>query len=395
MNVAIWTHPWDVVEEGPEQVAERLTELGVTELTVATTCHSVQSLTPHNPERRTFFADASAYFQPDDEYGAIEPNVNETMGEADWLATIEDGLADAPVSLNGWSVPFHSSVLGRRHPDATMVSPHGDDLIWGLCPSNPAVQEYGEHLVEDLAGHTDFNRFEMELSDYQYGTGYGWHHQEFFARLGPLGEFLFGLCFCEHCRENASDAGVDVEAARSAARDGIDDVLEGRLAVETDVGGWLMEHTAVADYAEARTETLAALFDDYAAATGSTPFGYYLKYGGFNDERMDVEHSWKHGLDLGQLSDPVDQFTVLAYDSDPEAVRSDVRAARTLTGDDVAIHAGIHAGHPVVHDYETLESLVGAAVDAGAERLSFYGYGVLPNRNLDWIGRALRAHGIA
>lgn len=386
----MWAHPWDVVDEGPGAVAERLTEIGVTELNLATTMHSVQTLNPHNPERKTFFADASAYFQPDDDrYGEISPEVNETMGEADWLARIADGFADAPVSLNAWVVPFHSSSLGRKHPDAALTSPFGDSLIWGLCPSNPDVQAYGRALTADLADRGVFDGIEMELADYQYGTGYGWHHQEFFTRLGDLGEFLFGLCFCEHCRDHAAAAGVDVEAARDQARDGLSARFEGAIAADADVAGWLAEHQAVAAYTHARRETIVDLFGDFADRISPASFGYYLKMGGLGDDRMGVEHSWKHGLDLRALGDVFDYATVLAYHSDPTVVRDDVRTARTLL--DARIDAGILAGHPIVDSREHLRSLVEAAVDAGAEDFSFYGYGVLPDRNLDWIGDALDA----
>jgi len=388
VRTAIWAHPWDVVDEGPARVADRLTEIGVTEVTLATTMHSVQTLNPHNPERKTFFADAAAYFQPDaDRYGAVTPDVNETMGEDDWLAEIADGFADTPISLNAWVVPFHSSKQGRRHPDKTIRSPFGDSLVWGLCPSNPDVREYGAALTADLAARDVFDRVEMELADFQYGTGYGWHHQEFFTRLGDLGEFLFGLCFCEHCRGNAADAGVDVERARERAQTGLARLFEGEISRDTDVAGWFAENPSVAAYAHARRETVSTLFESFADRLGSTDFGYYLKMGGLGDERMGVEHSWKHGLDLDALASPLDHVTVLAYHSDPNVVRDDVATTRSLV--DTTAYAGILAGHPIVDSRRQLETQVAAAVDAGAEGVSFYGYGVLPERNLDWIGAAL------
>lgn len=388
MRTAIWSHPWDVVDEGPAAVAERLTEMGIAEVNLATTMHSVQTLNPHNPERKTFFADAAAYFQPeDDRYGAIRPDVDETMGDADWLARIADGFDDTPISLNAWVVPFHSSKQGRRHPDKTLESPFGDSLVWGLCPSNPDVREYGEALTADLAGRDVFDRIEMELADFQYGTGYGWHHQEFFTRLGDLGEFLFGVCFCDHCRERAADAGVDADRARTQARTGLEQLFEGDLSRDTDVGGWLAENREAAAYANARRETVSSLFETFADLTSPADFGYYLKMGGLGDDRMGVEHSWKHGLDLDAMSSPLDYATVLAYHSDPTVVRDDVATAQSLT--DVPTHAGILAGHPIVETRDELRDQVTAAVDAGAEGLSFYGYGVVPERNLEWIEEVL------
>jgi hypothetical protein len=388
MKAAIWSHPWDLVNEGPAKAAQRIASLGIDEVNLATTMHSVQTLNPHNPERKTFFADASEFFQPDpDRYGTITPDVNETMGEADWLADVADGFADSPVDLNSWGAPFHSSRQGQRHPDATLESPFGDSLVFGLCPSNPDVQEFGTAMTADLAERDVFETVEMELADYQYGTGYGWHHQEFFHRLGRLGEFLFGLCFCEHCRSNARDAGVDVEQARESAKDGLADRFEGHIAHDTDVGGWLMEHPEVYAYADARRETLTELFGDFDDVLGDTDFGYYFKMGGLGDDRMGVEHSWKHGLDLAGMSQYMDEATVLAYHSDPKVIRNDVETTRSLV--DASVRAGILAGDPIVHSRARLEEQVHAAVDAGADSLSFYGYGVLPERNLEWISDVL------
>jgi hypothetical protein len=390
MKASMWAHPWDLVDEGSEQAAQRLAAIGIDEINLATAMHSVQTLNPHNPERKTFFADASIYFQPDhDRYEAITPDVNPTMGDADWLGEIADGFADAPVDLNSWSATFHSSSLGRQHLDATIESPFGDSLVWGLCPSNPVVQEYGRALTTDLAERDVFGTIEMELADYQYGTGYGWHHQEWFTRMGPLGEFLFGLCFCDHCRERAREAGVDVDSARDNARAGLTDRFEGRIPHDIDVGGWLAEHPSVDAYTDIRRETLLSLFEDFDSIIDPADFGYYLKMGGLGDDRMGIEHSWKHGLDLGGLSDLLDTVTVLAYHRDPTVVRDDVNVTRTFFDD--TVRAGILAGSPITHDRAALRSQVEAAVDAGADELSFYGYGVLPDRNLSWIDDVLSA----
>jgi hypothetical protein len=205
--------------------------------------------------------------------------------------------------------------------------------------------------------------------------------------LGDLGEFLFGLCFCDDCREVGKRAGVDVDSARDGARAGLNARFEGRLPADVDVAGWLAEHSSVAQYANARRDVVTAFLDDVSEEVSPADLGYYLKMGGLGDDRMGVEHSWKHGLDLRALGDVLDYATVLAYHSDPTVVRDDVATARTLL--DAPVEAGILAGYPLVESRDRLCSLASAAADAGAEKLSFYGYGVLPERNLDWIGAAL------
>jgi hypothetical protein len=383
MRSAIWAYPWDLLDEGVDSVADRLGELGIDEVNLATNYHSVQAFLPHNPERRTFFAHASSYFQPGDEYGRVAPVPNETMGEEDWVARIADRIEATHLTLNSWTVGCHNSRLGMANPDLTLESPHGDSLVFGLCPSNPDVQAYLRNLVADLDARAPFERIELETFDYFYGTGFGWHHDKYHTRMGTLGEFLFGLCFCDHCRENAAAAGVDVEQARRVCRSTVDGIAAGAIDHETSVDSWIESHPSVADYAAVRTDTLASVFDDLSDAVSDAELGYYVGF-------FDVDRAWMHGADLGALGRSVDYYTVMAYESSRREAVEQYRSA--VASADVPVHAGVLPGHPAVHDGQTFADIVDGLVGAGVDRLSFYNYGLLPERNLDWIADALEPH---
>lgn len=384
MQAAIWAYPWDLLDEGVETVADRLGEMGVTEVNLATNYHSVQTFLPHNPERRTFFAHASSYFQPDDSYDGVTPVPNETMGEDDWLEQIVEEIADTHLTLNSWTVGCHNSRLGMKRPDLTLESPHGDSLVFGLCPSNPAVQTYLTNLVEDLDTRAPFERIELETFDYFYGTGFGWHHDKYHTRLGTLGEFLFGLCFCDHCRSNAANAGIDVKRAREACRTTVDGLAEGNLDPERSVEDWLDGHPTVADYVDVRTDTLTSMFRTLGDAVTDAELGYYVGFVG-------ADRSWMHGADLEALTDSVDFYTVMAYESSREAAVEQYQTALKLSGD-VPVHAGVLPGHPSVYDSQTTREIVDGLAEAGAPRLSFYNYGLLPEHNLTWIENALEPY---
>ena len=386
MDFALWAYPWDLLDEGVENVATRLEEIGVDEISLATNYHSVQPFLPHNPERKTFFAHASSYFQPDESrYGRLEPVPNETMGEADWLAEIADAIADSHLSLNSWTIGCHNSRLGMANPDLTLTSPFGDSLAYGLCPSQPAVQEFLCGLLSDLSERAPFDRIELETFDYFYGTGFGWHHDKYHVDLGTLGEFLFGLCFCEECQATAAHAGIDVEAARDAARDGLSACIDGDLPADASVAGWLQMHPELADYIAVRTETLTELYADLSAAVGDDiDLG---RYAGF----FEVEDAWMHGADLEALAEHLDYYTVIDYESGRKAAVQRMRTANRLTPD-IPLHAGVLPGHPAIDDSATVVDIVDGLADAGAERVSFYNYGLLPERNLDWIGAATQPY---
>jgi hypothetical protein len=132
------------------------------------------------------------------------------------------------------------------NPDLTLESPYGDSLASGLCPSQPEVQEFLRGLLTDLLERASFERIELETFDYFYGTGFGWDYDKYHVDLGTLGEFLFGLYFCEECRNRPADRGIDIERARASARAGIDGVIHDELPSGTSPAGWLRSHPELA-----------------------------------------------------------------------------------------------------------------------------------------------------
>lgn len=380
MTFATWAYPWDLLDEGVESVADRLLDLGITEINLATNYHTVQTYLPHNPERRTFFARPSSYFLPGDGYRDLKPVPNERMGNDDWLATIDRKLANTKVSLNSWTIGCHNSRLGMEHPEYALQNAFDDPLVFGLCPSHPAVQEYLLMLLADLDNRAAFKRIELETFNYFYGTGYGWHHDKFHARLGDLGEFLFGVCFCDECRANAQQEGIDATTVAETVRSTVDAISVGRLPYDVDVGGWLRAHPEVAAYVDVRIETLTDLYCRLSDSVEDAEIGAYVGMKG-------VENSWMHGMDLRMLSDPLDYVTVMAYRETREETVSCLQMARELAN--VPTHAGVLPGHPFVHDETTVVDIVDGLVENDADRVSFYNYGLLPERNLDWIGSAI------
>jgi len=378
MDFAIWGYPWDVRDEGPEVVATRLREMGVGELNLATNYHSVQALAPHNPKHRTHFARASSYFVPDDRYGTLEPVPYEAM-DSDWVGEIADQWPD--LTLNSWTVGCHNSRLGMAHPEATIESPYGDDLVFGLCPSNPVVKEYLVALIGDLADRDQFDRIELETFDYFYGTGFGWHHQKIHTRLGTLGEFLLGLCFCEHCRSAATESGIDVDPVRSTVVSTLDSIIAGDLPHDLSPELWLRGHPAVAAYVDRREDTLVSLYADLAAAADGTPLGYYVG-------TPEAGREWIAGADLDRLADHVDYYCLPAYESTREAVLGSYRTVEELTPD-VPLHVGLLPGHPAIHDEATVVDIVDGLRSVGVPRTSFYNYGLLPESSLQWIETAI------
>lgn len=379
MDFAIWAYPWDVRDEGINNVNNRLQSMGIDEVALATNYHSVNAFSPHNPRNKMHFAHASSYFRPDNRYEELEPTPYEAM-EGDWVADIASGLSN--MTLTSWTVGCHNSRIGMACPEMTIESPYGDDLVFGLCPSNPAVQSYLIALVGDLTERGQFDRIELETFDYFYGTGFGWHHQKIHARLGTLGEFLLGLCFCDHCRMNAANAGVDVESAREIAVTTLDSIISNRVPHDLVLERWLRANPVLADYIRVREDTLVDLYSDLASATGDTPLGYYVGM-------PEAGQEWLAGANLDRLAPHVDYYCLPAYESSRSAVLNMYRTVDALTPN-IPLHVGILPAHPAINDKATVIDVVDGLRSVGVPRVSFYNYGLLPERSLDWIEAASR-----
>lgn len=386
MEFALWAYPWDLIDEGVESVADRLAAIGISEINLATNYHSVQPFLPHNPKRKTFFAHASSYFHPHEEYyGRLSPVSNETMGEEDWLACIVEGVEDTSLSLNSWTIGCHNSRLGMANQDLTLESPFGDSLAFGLCPSQPATQKYLQSLLTDLSARAPFKRIELETFDYFYGTGFGWHHDKYHLELGRLGEFLFGLCFCDACCDNAQEIGIDVDEARTSAQDGLEAIINSDLPPDTSIVSWLRTHPELAAYIDVRMTTLTNLYSNLRTVTDDDiDLG---RYTGF----FEIEDAWMHGANLDTLAAHLDYYTVIAYESSRAEVVQRIRTADRLTSD-IQLHAGILPGYPAVTSSDVVRDIIDGIAATNVERVSFYNYGLLPEQNLDWIEQAIASY---
>ncbi|MDR9381481.1 MAG: hypothetical protein RI560_07400 [Natronomonas sp.] len=382
MQYGMWAYPWDLVDEGSESVADDLLEMGIDRLYLAANYHTVEAFCPHNPVTKTVFADAGAYFQPQHDYGEIAPVPPSTMGEDDWVATVVDDLEDSALEVNAWVVGCHNSVLGTEHEEYAITTPFGDPLAFGLCPSQPAVRDYLTRLLTEVTGRFSFGDVLLETFHYFHGSGWGWHHDKFHADIGDLGEFLLGLCFCDECRERAAADGVDVDAAQSTCQETIVRLAEGELGSEGSPSKWVADHPTVDAYASVREGTLEEFYQELNE-TVDADLGSFIGM-------LGVDTSWMHGMNLERLREHVDFFTVMSYREEAaDAVEAyETAAART---DPTPVRAGVLPGHPLIHDGDSVEAHVAELKAAGPDEITFYNYGLLPERNLDWIGKAIAA----
>ena len=218
-QVNLWCYLWDLVDEGIDQVLDRLKgEAGATGISVATCYHSIDQLRCHpGVSPRTFRSAGGAQFQPDAssyEGTRIRPVVATWLGKRNPLAALADACQKRGLKLRGWTVCCHSSLGVARHPTCAVKDVFGDPNPTWLCPVNPDVREYLRAMVDDLTRNYAFDAIELERPSFDANPHAHAHHKIGFE-LGDVGRWLYHLCFCESCRQAAEIVARQVDPVRA------------------------------------------------------------------------------------------------------------------------------------------------------------------------------------
>ena len=106
---------------------------------------------------------------------------------------------------------------------------------------------------------------------------------------------------------------------------------------------------------------------------------------------IDLADGWLGGCDLEDIGKVCDDAILCVYGLTPEQGGAVVGEGRVALGPDKFLGAGFRLFDRDVEGAEGLTSQVGASVEAGANALNFYNYGLIPARRLDWIRAAVDA----
>lgn len=393
----------DLPEAGLEQgIGELRERYGVRGLTIAAAYHEARDVTPHGAQRLVWREDG-VLFHPDPALFAgqrLVPPVQEDAA-SEPFERLRAATRNTGTALHGWAVFCHSTTLGRQHPDCATQTCFGDRAAPAdLCPANPDVRAYCVALARNVAR---LGVASVVAESLQYGTfGHGYHHERSFVPLGGLDQFLFGLCFCQHCAARADRAGVDARRASSECRAALDRVLAGGPAGPDEISREAVREyagPATADYVDSRTDTITDLVS--AVATAVAEEGARLVLLDHTGASKGYDHgqptgpplahqAWQFGVDPTALSRAVDEYGILAYARDEQRLVDDVASYHSSCERGTPLRVVLRPGWP---DTDSTEHLAGkvAAVRNLARAVDFYHYGLNTLSDLDRIGPALAA----
>jgi hypothetical protein len=401
MEYSIYAFAEDMRVEGPVAALDRIGGYGCDGVTVAAAYHRARDVTPHGPGRVTLRRDGVHFPPPGELFRGLRlvPPLQPDAGDG-LFATVRELTAQRGMRLHGWTVFLHNTTLGLAHPDVTQQNCFGDRAAPAdLCPSHPDVRAYADALARSVA-RQGVDTVVAESLHFGYFR-HGYHHDRCFVDLGPVEEFLLGLCFCAQCRARAEAAGTDAEAARAAAERTVSRVLDGGAPLP---GGLSRDNLracageAVARYAAAREETVTSLAG--AITQGVAAEGARLVFldvtgalKGYADGcpvgSLASADAWQLGVDPAAIAAVVPGYAMLGYARDPARLTADIAAYRALLGSGCELRVTLRPGLPDTPCAASLTDKLHAAAAASAGAVDFYNYGMYPFQVLSRISHAI------
>ena len=390
MHRSMWTYAWDLLDLGYDSVLGELRgRAGLTSISLASSYHAGRFLQPRSPKRKAYFPeDGTIYFRPTAsrwEGLAIQPKVADLIADGgDVLGELVRRRDAGGLSVCCWTVCLHNTRLGMLHPGAVTRNAFGDPNYYNLCPSNPDARAYVATLVADLTHSYRPDVVELESPSFM-GFAHEFHHEKDGVGLTAEDDFALSLCFCESCRARAAKAGVDTEAARKIVAQWIIEACEretpqprfpdfpaGRLDT-------FKPFPALHEFLHWRSEPVTSLIAEIRAR--AHPASRVVL--------IDLAEGWLGGCDLPAVGKVCDGALLCVYALGPEEAAAVIRQGLEALGAEKFLGAGFRLFNGEVGGAEGLTARVAACVEAGANALNFYNYGLIPAKRLDWIGQAV------
>ncbi|OLE22345.1 MAG: hypothetical protein AUG49_19420 [Catenulispora sp. 13_1_20CM_3_70_7] len=373
MDAAAYVYPWDVV--GDDAAAETIAGLGVDHAVVAAFSHATRALTPRHPRHRVVVAENSASSLP---VGAaweqVLPPPQVWVDAEDAFGATAEALAAAGVPTHAWVVVDHVDAVDAPH----VVNAYGDVYPWALCPSNESVLEYAVGLAAVVAERSDISGIEFEAAGW-----YGFDHLHEHDKVAgiPLSDdelYLMSLCFCDACRAEYRDSGVDAALLRSAVRERLD----ARFATSEPLAGGLPDAQLAAAVLGMRTRVADRLREAMVreVRTQRDP-DFPVLFHASPDAHRSIAFT---GVDLTTFPKDATGIVVNCWGGSTENVI-------LSTAHSVAAYAGLLGVRGMGAHCERLAEQVAAVRAAGASGIRLYHAGLASNADLDAMRRAVEA----
>lgn len=370
---AVYLYAWDLVDEGPGPVTDRLREAGADSIALAVSYHAGKFIRPHGVTGKVYFPDdGTVYFRHDPaRYRRLQPIPHPMLEHVDPLAVLEQTAPD--LARVAWTVCCHNTRLGQAHPELVTRNAMGDPLIYSLNPAHHEVRDYLVDLTRDLATRYALAAVTLETPGWlPYAHGY--HHEFAMLPLDPWIELYLGLCFAPETVAAAKAAGIDADGLCKRVAGRIEAWLANDVAPGERAAEWLqadlVTDSELVAYLHWRCRLVADLVGEIRAAL---PRPTELRV--IPSVQRPTAKSWIEGSDLALLAAAADRLEVCFYEPTAAAVRDDLFDVRQRIGEAAPLDAVLRPTYPDLAGGAETVAAVEALKAGGVEGLAFYAYG--------------------
>lgn len=381
----MYVYPWVLHDEGVEAALDRLRSCGIDALQLAVNYHIASFLVPRNPRRRIWAGEGGAlYFDPragDGGAWPVMPPVSAVVDDAAYLPALIEAAVARGLQVTAWVVYLYNHALARARPDLVVRNAFGDPNQAQLCPLHPSVRQYALDLTAAASRLGAFDALVCEsLSFLPYD--YGLLNLKAAVRPGARASLLLGLCFCEHCRAAARDAGIAVDDLAAEVCRAVDDDLAGLpdgalTATAGDDGSDEAFGGRLRAFLDMRGRSGAALQRDVLGVAKAAGLAVGSTAVEVADERVS-------GVPSRAVKPHLDELRIeITVDMDAAAIAESARSARADAPEGIPVYALYQ-----LSGYDAERAFVGAverAREAGIRHFRFYVYGLLTRRQIDWL----------
>ncbi len=385
---AIYTYAWDLAEVGIGEAVRQFAGLGLDTVTVAGSYHAGKFLRPHGRSGKVYFPeDGTIYFKADpNRYGAIKPAPNSQFSDADVIRQL---TANGKLATNVWLVLMHNTLLGTRHPDATVANAFGDRYVYNLCPSAPEARAYAKGLAIDVTQSYAVSGLSLETPGFMPYT-HGFHHEFALNRPNRWLDSLLGLCFCNHCSAGAKKAGINAASLQARIRTDISDYLAGDVDLSDDMAEafWLADTRTdgeLAAFLSWRCTVVTSLVAEIRAAVRKDATVAVIP-----SVARPTAGAWYEGSDLVALAEAAGVIEACFYEPAAARVKADLFDIKRRLRGKGKLRGILRPAWPDFASKAEFLAAVQALLDGGVNDLAFYNWGHIRAANVAWIAEAMQ-----
>lgn len=210
---------------------------------------------------RMYFNDGGLHFEPVQYRGVCRPIP--ATGSYKSFPAIAQACGRYDLSLRMLLATATMGGLAQYYPEFAARNAFDDASRVSVCLLNPAVQECVAGLVQNIP--PQFGVKQVVLTDFRIGWFEAADYRvDWPSPLGEVERAALSVCFCPACATAARDAGVEVDAVRSAVQIFLQRSMTHGTSFGGSVAGFLAEQPALSSYLSMQSQCLSDLLRQMA-----------------------------------------------------------------------------------------------------------------------------------